>query len=58
MKLTLLAIASLLVLAAGCASQAEDPGKPAQTTGTPPPSAGDLPPALPPGKTPGPGRVP
>jgi hypothetical protein len=59
MKLTAAVFVGLCLLAVGCASQETgELGKPAQPAGTPPPSASDLPPALPPGKTHGPGRVP
>jgi hypothetical protein len=46
-----------LLLACGCRSTDSAPGKPAKPTGTPPPSASNIPPPLPPGKTPGPGGM-
>lgn len=50
-----LALGAAMMLAAGCASTPNSPSKPSHPPGTPPPSASNLPPPTPPGKTPGPG---
>ena len=42
---------------AGCHSSQDTSAKPAKPAGTPPPSASNLPPPTPPGKTPGPGGM-
>jgi hypothetical protein len=43
-----------IFVAAGCHQAQTTPDKPAKPAGTPPPSASNLPPPLPPGKTAGP----
>ncbi len=53
--LACLTLLGLSVFAAAC-TDSQRIGKERPPTGTPPPSASNLPPPVPPGKTPGPGR--
>jgi hypothetical protein len=51
-----LILAGALLGAAGCHTSSDTPKKPSAPVGTPPPSASNIPPPTPAGKTPGPGR--
>jgi hypothetical protein len=54
LRLILGVVAGLAVAAAAGCHGTEDKSAPAKPVGTPPPSASNIPPPLPPGKSPGP----